>query len=254
MGKIVAIGGGEIGRPGFDVETKDIDLEIIRMTGKSNPNLLFIPTASSDSETYIDAVQNHFGLQLGCQISNLLLHSNNYTIKEISNLVFSSDIIYVGGGNTKMMLSMWKKAGLDKILKQAFEETDIVFSGLSAGAICWFNYGSSDSERFQNPDAPLIGLPCLGFIDLVVCPHFDVEEDRKPDFKKLMRQFDNIGIGLDNCCALKIEGNSYQIITSKEHANAWASRWIDGIFYEMKLENGSKGMWSEINPAPINII
>lgn len=254
MGRIVAIGGGEIGRPGYAVETNDIDIEIIRMTGIPSPNLLFIPTASSDSETYIDAVQNHFGLQLGCQVNNLLLHCNSYTKEELRKMIFSSDIIYVGGGNTKMMLSIWKKTGLDKILKQAFEETEIIFSGLSAGAICWFSFGSSDSEKFENPDAPLINLPCLGFIDLVVCPHFDVEKDRKPDFKKIMKQSQNIGIGLDNCCALKIEGNSYQIITSKKDAHAWSSKWENGTFHEIKLKNGAKGMLGELNPAPINVI
>jgi len=64
--KIVAIGGGEIGRPGFPVETTKIDKEIIALTGKKNPRLLFIPTASSDSESYYEVVKKHFGKRLGC--------------------------------------------------------------------------------------------------------------------------------------------------------------------------------------------
>ncbi len=66
MGKIVAIGGGEIGRPGYPVETTVIDNEIIRQTGKTNPHLLFIPTASSDSTSYYEVVKKHFGDDLGC--------------------------------------------------------------------------------------------------------------------------------------------------------------------------------------------
>ena len=66
MGKIVAIGGGEIGRPGYPVETTVIDKEIIRLTGKTNPHLLFIPTASSDSTSYYEVVKKHFGDDLGC--------------------------------------------------------------------------------------------------------------------------------------------------------------------------------------------
>ena len=73
MGKIIAIGGGEIGRPGKPIETLEIDKEIIRLTGKKNPQLLFIPTASSDSEGYVSTVREHFSGRLACNIDLLLL-------------------------------------------------------------------------------------------------------------------------------------------------------------------------------------
>ena len=128
MGRIVAIGGGEIGRPGYPVETTKIDKEIISLTGKNKPKLLFIPTASSDSESYYDTVRKHFGIRLGCKTDVL------YLLKEKinENKILNSDIIYVGGGNTLLMMNTWRKYGLDKILIEAYNQ-NIVLSGLSAG-------------------------------------------------------------------------------------------------------------------------
>src|SRR3989338_5960150 len=98
--KIVAIGGGEIGRPGYPVETTKIDKEIIALTGKTNPRLLFIPTASSDSELYYETVKKHFGKTLGCKTDVLYLINKDLSKKEIEQTIFGADIIYVGGGNT----------------------------------------------------------------------------------------------------------------------------------------------------------
>lgn len=253
MGRIVAIGGGEIGRYGSHAETLEIDVEIKKMSGKSNPKLLFISTASKDSKSYIDSFYNHFGKRLGCSISNIELHKNNYTYNELKQMVFSSDIIYVGQGNTKMMLSLWKRVGLDRILARAFNETDIVLSGLSAGAICWFKFGISDSERFENPNAELINLPCLGLVDLTICPHYDVEEDRKPNFINLIKETGNIGIGLDDCCAIKIEGPNYRINTSNENSFAWITQWKNNKLFEVKLGDGATGSLTDLYSASINV-
>ena len=73
MRKIVAIGGGEIGRPGFPIETLAIDKQIIASSGKKHPKLLFIPTASGDSEGYVQVVQKYFGKKLGCKVDTLYL-------------------------------------------------------------------------------------------------------------------------------------------------------------------------------------
>ncbi len=254
MGKIVAIGGGEIGRPGYNVETLKIDLEIKKMTGKISPKMCFIPTASNDSETYIETVQNHFGKSIGCEISIIELHNNDYSYADLEKIVFSSDIIYVGGGNTKMMLSKWKNTGLDRILIKAFNETNVVLSGISAGAICWFKFGSSDSEKFDNPDAELIGLPGLDLIDLTICPHFDVEEDRKPDFRKLLHTTNNTGIGLDNCCAVKIVNGNFQIITSIEDSFAWISKWENGNYKKWRLGDGASGSIEDLCKTPIKVL
>ena len=155
MKKIVAIGGGEIGSPGYPVETTEIDKEIIRLTGKKSPRVLFIPTASSDSEGYYETARRHFGERLGCKMEVLWLIKEKPSRAEIEQKVMSSDIVYVGGGDTLKMIRIWRSYGLDGILKKAWDK-GTVLSGLSSGSICWFRYGTSDSRRFNNPDADLI--------------------------------------------------------------------------------------------------
>ena len=237
--KILAIGGGEIGRPGFKTETVKIDKEIIRLSGKTKPKVLFIPTASSDSEGYVNVVQKYFGKKLGCQVESLLLLNSKISNKEIEKKVFNSDILYVGGGNTLKMMNVWRRRGLDKIIKKAISK-GIVFSGVSAGAIFWFKYGSSDSRRFQNPKADLIRVSGLGFVNALYCPHYDIEKDRKPDLKKLMKKTIGVAIAVDNCCSIEIVDKNYRIISSKNTANAYKVYWKNGKYFEQIIKKGDK--------------
>jgi len=151
MGKIIALGGGEMGRPGTKKETISIDREIIRLTGKKHPKLLFLPTASGDALSYVEVVKKYFGDFLGCRVSSLLLLKERLPHTAIRTKILGSDIVYVGGGNTLRMMRIWRKQGVDKILQLAYKK-GIVLAGLSAGAICWFRYGNSDARKFKNPD------------------------------------------------------------------------------------------------------
>jgi len=233
--KIIAIGGGEIGRPGYSIETTQIDKEIIRLTGKKNPRLLFIPTASSDSELYFETVKKYFGKKLGCKTDVLYLIKDKVTRKQIENKIYSSDIIYVGGGNTFKLMNVWRKMGVDKILMKA-KEKDIVLSGVSAGAICWFKYGNSDSRKFKNPKASLIKVSGLNFIPILFCPHYDIEKDRKLDLKKMMKKTSGIAIAVDNCCSIEIVNDKYKIISSKSGAKAYKVFWKDGKYNEIEIK------------------
>src|ERR1700693_583913 len=134
---IVAIGGGEIRTRG----TAAIDREIIRLSNKQNPKLLFIPTASSDSERYWKHVQEYFGEFLKCNTDVLFLIKEQPSKERIKEKILSAEIIYVGGGNTLLMMRLWRRLGVDKLLKAAYEN-GTVLSGISAGSICWF-----DSDR-----------------------------------------------------------------------------------------------------------
>jgi len=241
MVKIVAIGGGEIGRPGFPVETTKIDKELIRLTGKKNPKLLFIPTASSDSESYYEIVKNYFGKKLGCKTDVLYLIKKELNKKEIENKILKSDIVYVGGGDTLKMMKIWRKNDVDKILKEAYKK-GIVLSGLSAGSICWFKWGNSDSRRFTNPKANLIKVSGLGLINALHCPHYDIEKDRKIDLKKMMKKTPGVAIAIDNCCAIEVIDSKYRIISSKSSANAYKVYWKNNKYFEevIKKEKGFK--------------
>ena len=233
--KIVAIGGGEIGRPGFPVETTKIDKEIIRLTGKSKPKLLFIPTASSDSEGYARVVEKHFGASLGCKVDTLFLLKQKLSSKEIEDKIFNADMVYVGGGNTLKMMSAWRKYGVDKILVKAGEK-GVVLSGVSAGAICWFRSGSSDSRRFTDPKADLIKVNGINLVPALFCPHYDFEKDRRPDLKRLMKKTSGVAIAIDNCCAIEIIDETYRIISSKKTANVYRIYWKKGEYHEEVIE------------------
>ncbi len=238
MKKIVTIGGGEIGSPGCPVETIALDKEIIRLTGKKSPKVLFIPTASSDSVGYYGTIQKHFGKRLGCRTDVLWLIKEKPSRKEIEHKVMTSDIVYVGGGNTLKMIRVWKSCGLDTILKKAWAK-GIVLSGLSAGSICWFRAGTSDSRRDNNPDADLIKVSGLGFIPAIHSPHYDVEKDRRPGLKKIMKKTSGIAIAIDNCCAVEFIDDTYRVIASKPGAKAYKVYWKAGKYHEVEIVDGT---------------
>src|ERR1700691_176496 len=127
---IVAIGGGDIRTRG----TAAIDREIIRLSNKKIPRLLFIPTASSDSEMYWKHVDEYFGGFLKCKTDVLFLIREQPSREQIRKKIQSADIVYVGGGNTLLMMRVWRRLGVDKLLKAAYER-GTVLSGISAGAI-----------------------------------------------------------------------------------------------------------------------
>ena len=214
--KIVAIGGGEI----KERETAAIDERVIELTGKSRPKALFIPTASSDAPGYIDTFEAYYGGHLGCETRSLKLTENPPGFDEMSTLVLDSDLVYVGGGNTYRMMKLWRRLGLDAVLAEAASR-GIVLSGLSAGAICWFRYGHSDSRSFSsNPEWNYIRVRGLGFINAMYCPHYHFE-GRETSFSEMIAKRGGIGIACDNNAAIEIVGEQYRILTSASTGKAY---------------------------------
>ncbi|MDA1317263.1 MAG: peptidase E [bacterium] len=239
--KIVAIGGGEI----RDSETFTIDKEIIRLTKKKHPKLLFIPTASSDSEDYFKDVDSYFGKKLSCKTDVLYLLKGTPSPKEMRNKILDSDIIYVGGGNTLKMMKLWRRLGVDKILKTAWQK-GIVLCGLSAGSICWFESGHSDSISFYNPkEWKYINVRSLGFVKGIHCPHYDSETlgvPRKTHFRNMIQKVGGMGIALDNNCAIEFLDDKYRVISSKESAKAFKIYKKDGKIISKEIEQKDKLM------------
>ena len=229
------VGGGET----FEVNTK-INKRILEMTEKKNPKILFIPTASSDSEGYWEMFDKYFR-KLGARTSVLFLIRESLSKKDIEEKILGVDAIYVGGGDTLMMMKLWRKLGVDKMLLKACEK-GIVLSGVSAGGICWFRCGTSDSRRFKNLKADLIKVKGLGIIDALHCPHYSSEKGknkgRKKDTKKIMKKTPGVGICIDDCCALEIDGDSYRVHRSKKDARAYKVYWKGKKYYEEKIEEG----------------
>src|ERR1700686_4244980 len=218
---IVAIGGGEIRTTG----SAPIDREIIRLSGKKNPKLLFIPTASSDSERYWKHVKEYFGKFLKCKTDVLFLIKARPSKKQIRKKILSADIIYVGGGNTLLMMRVWRGLGVDKLLKLAYKN-GTVLSGISAGAICWFESGHSDSMSFYNPRKwRYINVKGLGLIQGIHCPHYNSMTrgiPRRKHFRAMIRKAGGVGIAIENNCAIEyIDGQFYKVIRSKSYSRAY---------------------------------
>ncbi len=222
--KIVAIGGGEIS----ERTTAAIDERIIELTAKTKPKALFIPTASNDAPGYIETFEAYYGRHFGCQTHILKLVENPPAFEEMAATVLNSDLIYVGGGNTYRMMKLWRRLGLDNVLTQAASR-GIILSGLSAGAICWFRYGHSDSRSFSNnPNWDYIRVRGLEYINAVFCPHYHVEK-RENSLSEMIAKRGGIGIACDNNAAIEIIGEYYRILTSTS----------DGKAYKLFKHNGS---------------
>jgi dipeptidase E len=221
---IVAIGGGEIRTRG----TEAIDREIIRLSGKRNPKLLFIPTASSDSDRYWEHVQEYFGDFLKCRTDVLFLIKEQPSKEQIRKKILGADIVYVGGGNTLLMMRVWRRLGVDTLLKAAYQ-SGTVLSGISAGSICWFDSGHSDSMSFYNPRRwKYINVRGLGLIKGIHCPHYNSMTrgvPRRKHFREMIRKTGGIGIAIENNCAMVVvDGRFYRVITSKSYARAYRVR------------------------------
>ena len=187
---------------------------ILGLTGKVRPRICFIPTASGDPIDYIREFNARYSLDL-CDSSHLKLFDRE--VKDIRSFLLSQDAIYVGGGNTANMLAIWRVHGVDEILREAYEN-GIVLCGTSAGSICWFDGGVTDS--FGRDLAPLMG--CLGMISGTNCPHYDTESLREPQYHRFIREGMPAGYAADDGAALHfVNGEFYEAVSSKPQARAF---------------------------------
>lgn len=207
--QIIALGGGGFGRnPGVGT----IERYILNQSKKETPNICFIPTATGDNESY--KVSYYVTLsKLNCNPTHLDFFKRTPNLEE---LISAQDIIFVGGGNTKSMLAIWRDWGLDKILKEAYEAGTIM-SGVSAGAICWFEKGITDSWANE-----LNIMNCLGFTKGNCCPHYDEETERKPSLSRFIfdKKIDEC-FAIEGGCALHIKNDEvYKAVSFKEKKNS----------------------------------
>ena len=218
---IVAIGGGKIATR----QTLPIDREIIRLSKTKNPRVLFIPTASSDSEIYWKKIRAYFGDFLKCKTDVLFLMKENPSHEQIHSKISAADIIYVGGGNTLQMMRIWRRLGVDKLLIAAYIK-GTVLAGVSAGSICWFDSGHSDSMSFYNPhNWNYINVKGLGLIQGIHCPHYNGKTGgvpRRKNFQQMIRKIGGVGIAIDNNCAIEFrDGRVFKVLVSKPRAKAY---------------------------------
>lgn len=226
MRQIIAIGGGGFGRV-----IKDLKIEnYIKSQCKSDsPKICFIPTATGDDNQYIENFYKAFD-SIGCKTSHIDFFKRTINLVEH---IKKQDIIFVGGGNTKSMLAVWRDWGLDALLEEAYKN-GVIMCGVSAGAICWFNKGITDSWADD-----LAIMDCLGFVDGVCCPHYDEEPTRRPYVKDSLdnADFDEC-IGVEGNAALHIiNEESYKSVNFGDNKNSYRISLKDNIVDEDPFES-----------------
>ena len=197
---IVAIGGGGFGRKNSSYL---IEQYILNLSQKPSPRICFLPTATGDNDSYIVRFYSIF-TKLNCIPSHIEFFKRT---SNIENNIMEQDIIFVGGGNTKSMLAIWNDWGMSDLLNNAYNK-GAVMSGVSAGAICWFTSGITDSW-----DNELRIIPCLDLISGTCCPHYDEEPSRIPFVKKILEEK-----RLTNCFSIE-GGSAMHFIDGKPYVN-----------------------------------
>jgi peptidase E len=217
IGHIVAMGGG-----GFSMEPDNplLDDFVLGLSRRQPARVCFVPTASADGATYI--VRFYRAFVGKCIPTDLTLWNPQSLPRqpsrtaELASFIAEQDVIYVGGGDTANLLVLWRRHGLDTLLRQAWSQ-GTVLAGVSAGMLCWFNGGVTDSFGGLEPlhDG-------LGFIDATACPHFDGEPDRRPTYHRAIAAGMQAGFAADDGAALHFRGrNLAGVVSSRPEAAAY---------------------------------
>ena len=221
---IVAIGGAA-----FRAEPQNlaVDRYILDLTRKKKPSVCFIPTACAEQADIIATFYDAY-VRLGAKPSVLRFFQRT---PDLRALLLSQDVIYVGGGNTKSMLAVFREWGLPDLLREAWRK-GIVLAGTSAGAICWFDHGVTDSWAGH-----LMPLECMGFLPGTCCPHYDGEADRRPtvhDF--ISRDVVPPVLALNDGAAAHFVGRTlHRVVTWRPTAHAYRVSRRRGAVVETEL-------------------
>jgi peptidase E len=217
MRRILAIGGG-----GFMMEDgSPIDAHIYGLAGKANPRVCFIPTPSGDLSLHIEKFHTAFKA-LGARTSHLTLFrkasDGSLPLNELAEQLLQQDVIYVGGGNTKSALAVWREWGVDIALRAAWEH-GVLLAGMSAGALCWFETGITDSFGGSEYKA----LPCLGLLPGACSVHYSSDTKRRISLHNAMRSSGfAASIAIDDHAAVLYHGSErHQVLSWHEGATAY---------------------------------
>ena len=217
MKQIISIGGGGFGRSLGELR---IEKYIINQSKSKNPKICFIPTATGDDNGYINNFYRAFN-SLACIPSDISFFKRTMDLRKH---ILDQDIIFVGGGNTKSMLAVWREWGLDVILKEAYDK-GVIMSGVSAGAICWFEQGITDSWSHD-----LAIMDCLGFVNGTCCPHYDEEPNRRPFVSRALKNK-----SIDSCISIEGFNALHLVDDSPKYSVAFKD---NNDTYNVVLKNG----------------
>ena len=203
---------------------------VLSLSKKDRPRIGFIPTATGDSAPSIVAFYDRFPASRS-ERSHLSLF--NRTIDDIEGYILGQDIIMVGGGNTANMLATWRVHGVDVALEKAWN-AGVIMCGGSAGSLCWFECGTTDSFNLYKLEPLHDGL---GFLSGSHCPHYDGEAQRRPLYHHLISEGFPAGYAVDDDAAIHFVGTDvHGVISSREGAGAYYVQKTGNEVIETALE------------------
>ena len=213
----------------MEPENPLLDQYIIKQARQTRPSVCFLPHATDDA---VRQTFRFFKAFTKLDVKPTSLSLFNPETADLESFLMEQDVIYVGGGNTKSMIALWRAWNMDNFLHKAYEN-GTVLAGLSAGANCWFEECSTDSIPGEYSV-----LPCLGILRGSFCPHYDGEVDRRPSLHKLLNE-GKIMSGYaadDGAAAHFIDGEFTCAISSRSHAKVYKVDKIDGQIKEEILK------------------
>jgi peptidase E len=203
-----------------------------QLTGKSRPRICYLPTASADSPAgTIAFFKSCASLEVSPFAQASFIESNSQT-KGWDEVFLSMDGIICSGGNTLNQQAIWKAQGIDVVLRQAWDQ-GIVLGGASAGSLCWFEEGTTDSRPKD-----LSIVKCLGFLKGSHSPHYDAEAKRRPLYQKLIGSGQMLpGYACDNDAGIYFEDNVVKrVVSARAGAKCYYVSVVDGKVNERALE------------------
>jgi peptidase E len=229
---IVAMGGGGFGSAADPRTLTAIDAFILALAreraGRDRPRFCYIGTATGDAAPNIGRF--HAAFDGHAEATHLGLFDR--TITDLEAYVRSQDAIFVGGGNTASLLAVWRAHGVDDALRRAHQD-GVVLAGRSAGAICWFESGTTDSW------GPTLGAVHggLGLIRGSLSPHYDGEAERRPTYHRLVREgVLPPGLAADDGVALVHDGpDLVEVVSERDGAAGYRVELVDGTVVETRL-------------------
>lgn len=225
MRQVIALGGG-----GFSMEPDNplLDRYILSQSAARKPKVCFIPTASGDAEGYIEGFRKAFSA-FDCIPSHLAL--SRPPAADLADYVLEKDILYVGGGDTVRMLEAWREHGLDRILRQAWEQ-GVVLAGLSAGSMCWYEEGVNCDD-----DGQANVVQGLGLIPGSHSPHYDSEPEYRRGYHELLRSGRiRAGVGVSDGAGIHYIGcRIHRVVGSRRDARIYGVEAFDGKVAETEM-------------------
>jgi peptidase E len=202
---------------------------ILSIPGKARPKICCIPTATGDSAVTLTSFYARIPAGRS-ERTHLALFDR--TVTDIRSFLLAQDVIWVGGGNTANMLAVWRVHGVDRVLREAWE-SGVVLCGGSAGSLCWFECGTTDSFDLNRLQPIHDGL---GFLPGSHCPHYDGEEQRRPLYHKLIAEGFPAGYAIDDDAAIHFNGTRIsEVVSSRSGATAYRVELTGGAVVETPL-------------------